>query len=110
MVKHVATITAAEYRGRQTEAQFQAAVIEAARLHGWLVFWWPNAVINPIWPDLTLIKDSRVVFAELKTERGKLGKKQLERLQELASAGMDVRVWRPSGWDAFILPTLKGEQ
>lgn len=103
------TIAAADYQRRQTEAEFQAAVIEAAERLGWLCFHWPNAIINPIWPDLTLIKDGRVIFAELKAERGKLSPKQRERFQELAGAGMDVRVWRPSQWE-WIEQTLRGER
>lgn len=102
------TMTAAEYRAKQTEAQFQAAVKEAAEKHGWLVFHWPNALINPIWPDLTLIRGGRIIFAELKREDGKLSRKQRERLHELAAAGMTVHVWKPSHWE-LIETILRGD-
>lgn len=100
-------MTAADYRAKQTEAQFQSAVKEAAERHGWLVFHWPNALINPIWPDLTLIRGGRIIFAELKTHRGKLSLNQEARLLELAAAGMEVYIWRPQYRDA-IEATLKG--
>lgn len=83
-------------------------MVEAAERLGWLVFHWPNALINPIWPDLTLIRDGRVIFAELKREDGRLSAKQKERLYELASAGMTVHVWRPSMWE-LIEVILRGE-
>jgi hypothetical protein len=102
------TVSAATYRARQSEKAFQATVVAAAEKHGWLVFHWPNALINPIWPDLTLIRDGRVIFAELKREDGRLSPKQKARLWELAEAGMEVYIWRPSAWDAIEM-TLRGD-
>lgn len=103
------SMTAAEYHARQTEAQFMATVKEAAERHGWIAVHFPNAIINPTWPDLTLIRGRRVVFAELKTERGKLGPRQREMIADLEAIGAEVYVWRPSMWPA-IEAALRGAE
>lgn len=46
-------------------------------------------------PDLTLWRE-RVVFAELKTETGKLTRAQEDVVEQLQMAGAEVYVWRPS--------------
>lgn len=53
---------------------------------------------EPGWPDLVLLRarDRRLVFVELKAEKGKLSPRQAEVLELLATCGLDVRVWRPS--------------
>lgn len=48
-------------------------------------------------PDLTIIKQSKVLFLELKTETGKLSKAQKETIAKLRSLGQNVEV-------AFGLP------
>lgn len=104
----MSTISVDEFRSRQTEAAFQATVTEMAERLGWISVHFPNAIINPSgWPDLTLIKGRRVIFAELKTERGKLGPKQQERIEELKFIGAEVYVWRPSMLDE-VEATLRG--
>lgn len=95
----VVTITAATYQDKQTEAQFQAAVVEFAKLNGWLVWHFPNAIINPCVPDLFLFRDGALVLAELKTQRGKLSVNQARMILDLDAHGVVVHVWRPSDWD-----------
>lgn len=90
-----------------TESEFQRTVVEAATALNWIVVHFPNTYGNPIWPDLTLIRGGRIIFAELKREDGTLSRKQRERLWELANAGMTVHVWKPSMWES-IEATLKG--
>lgn len=83
-----------------TEAQWQHVVTDLAKLLGWRT--WHNTVAwrsDPGWPDLVLVRD-RVVFAELKVERGKLTAAQEIWLLWLRAAGADVHVWRPSDIDA----------
>ena len=107
-----------------TEAQFQAAVIELAQINGWRVFHarkaqngkgaWrtPVAADGAGFPDLVLVKD-RVIFAELKTNTGRVSPAQREWLDALAEARVkahstgvvDAVVWRPKDWDD-ILATL----
>lgn len=47
------------------------------------------------WPDLVLVRRDRVIFAELKSDTGKLTEEQRDVLGALQSAGMEVYVWRP---------------
>ena len=55
------------------------------------------------WPDLTLVRAPRLVFAELKSERGKLRPEQsdwLDVLRLLPQA--EVFVWTPADWDELV--------
>jgi hypothetical protein len=106
----------------QTEAQFQAAVIQYARLRGWLVAhfrpartskgWRTPMTGDPGFPDLVMTRrgtrqgeatplDSpgRVIFIELKTERGKVSVNQAAWLDALGDCpGVEVWLWRPRDW------------
>ena len=65
-----------------SEATFQREVIKLARAHGWLVHaqrpartkrGWATAIQgDPGFPDLVLVRQRRIIFAELKTETGRL--------------------------------------
>ena len=46
-------------------------------------------------PDRVLVRE-RVIFAELKREKGKPTEAQIEWLDGLAAAGAEVYLWRPS--------------
>ena len=98
---------------RETEAQFQRAVIELAQLFGWMAFHarparradgsWVTAVAGDGvgYPDLTLAKPGGFLLAELKAEAGRLSKPQERWLEVLRLAGVEVHVWRPSHWTAI---------
>jgi hypothetical protein len=48
------------------------------------------------WPDLVLVRPGRgVLFAELKTDTGRLTAAQEEWLECLRDAGQEAHVWRP---------------
>lgn len=82
-----------------SEKEFQARVIAEAKAQNWLVFFTQNSRRSPEGePDLRLIRE-RVIWAELKTEKGKLTKKQLEALERLNRACEETYVWRPSDVD-----------
>jgi len=49
-------------------------------------------------PDRVLVRD-RVIFAELKTEKGPISDAQRAWLTGLAAAGAEVYLWRPSDLD-----------
>lgn len=49
-------------------------------------------------PDRVIVRE-RVLFAELKTEKGKPTDAQVEWLTMLAAAGAEVYLWRPSDLD-----------
>lgn len=111
------SITPAEYRGAQSEAEFQRAVIDLARLRGWLVFharpartqsgrWSTPMQGNPGFPDLVMTRGGRVIFAELKAERGRVSRAQQAWLDALSNDTVRephtwthfAFMWRPSDW------------
>ena len=80
----------------QTEKQFQAKIIEVAKLFGWHYYHpYDSRRSPPGFPDLVLVKD-RVLFRELKTEKGRLTAYQIAWGKRLMDAGSDFAVWRPS--------------
>lgn len=67
-----------------TERVFQDAVTEFAQLHGWLVYHTHDSRRSaPGFPDLTMVRNGRVVFAELKTERGRVTADQARFMEEV---------------------------
>lgn len=94
-----------------SETAFQAQVINLAESCGWLVIEFEayrkaargrflGEQRSTGWPDLTLIRD-RVVFRELKAQRGRLRPDQALVIGALERAGADVGIWRPSDWPAI---------
>jgi hypothetical protein len=82
-----------------TEREFQQQVVDWAQINGWLVFHpFDSRRSEPGFPDLTMVRDGRLVFAELKTETGRVSGAQTEWLAGLEAAGCEVRVWRPGDW------------
>jgi hypothetical protein len=103
---------------RQTEAQFQASVLEYARLRGWR--WWRDTATNTPrrcsgcgmirrtprnaagWPDIVFIRRPRIIFVELKAEDGKVSEEQQAWLDDLLACGQEAYLWRPSDWDTVL--------
>ncbi len=93
------------------EAELKGAVIELAHLYGWLVHHdrpsqnsrgqWMTAIEGDAgFPDLALARSGFVIFAELKSEKGRLTEGQQRWIEALANTkGVDARhlvfVWRP---------------
>ena len=94
----------------ETEAGFQCAVIELATLLGWKVFHvYDSRRSEAGYPDLTCVKGQRIIFAELKTDVGRVRPAQREWLAALAGVpGVLACVWRPRDWQA-IQAALMGE-
>ena len=85
-----------------TEREFQAAVTELAKTCGWKVYHtYDSRRSNPGWPDLVLAKPPRLLFVELKAQKGKLRPEQQEWLQTLLECQQDARIWRPADWEAI---------
>ena len=86
-----------------TEAELKAIVVDMAHAFGWLVFSLPMIKnMRPVkdaigYPDLTLAKDKRVLFVELKTETGALSREQMRWMRELPGYYVvrphDVQQW-----------------
>lgn len=85
-----------------SEKQWQAQVIDAARLLGWHAYHTHDSRRSePGWPDLALVRD-RLVMAELKTDTGRVSAAQQRWLDMLEAAGVEVHVWRPRDIDQVI--------
>jgi VRR-NUC domain len=97
------------------EQSFQACVLEVAKLAGWRSLHirparradgsWRSPIggDGKGWPDLTLVRAPRLVFAELKSERGKLRPEQSDWLAVLRLLPQaEVFVWTPDDWDELV--------
>lgn len=92
-----------------SEAVWQQQVIDLAHACGFKVNHvrrsigkgrkWTTATSVVGWPDLTLYRPGRLIFAELKSENGVVADEQKRVLADLAAAGAETYVWRPSDLD-----------
>lgn len=83
-----------------TEKAFTQMVIDLAHYLGWMSYHTHDSRHSePGFPDLCMIKDGRIVFAELKTETGKATPQQEHWLKELSKCNTEVYLWRPSDWE-----------
>ena|SRR3990167_674060 len=80
---------------RYSESDFRRQVLALAQLCGWKCYFTWTSIRSPAgFPDFCLVRD-RVLFAELKTAKGKVTPAQQEWLDALRAAGQEVYVWRP---------------
>ena len=85
-----------------TESELRVEVVELAHKLGWRVFSLPMVKTRrPVkdaigYPDLTLARDRRVLWIELKQEDGNLSPAQMQWMHELPN----VIVVRPSDWES----------
>lgn len=98
-----------------SEADFQVTVIKLAQYLGWKVAHFRGVRVlranggiryqTPVqgdgkgFPDLVLVRRNRLIFAELKSDTGKLSPEQRQWLEALKATGAEVYVWRMSDWD-----------
>ncbi len=95
----------------ETEANFQALIVDLAERFRWWTFHpLSSKGSNPGYPDLTMLRYEgarcRALWVEVKTSSGRLRPEQVRVGQMLLAAGLDFRVWRPGMWLADIVPTL----
>lgn len=84
---------------RISEKEFMAAVIALAKRNGWKVYHtYDSRKSEAGFPDLTLVRGDRLIFAELKTESGTASAAQLNWHDALRAAGCNVYLLRPSDW------------
>ncbi len=85
-----------------TEAEFQQQVIDLFTMCGWSLIYHTHDSrrSSPGFPDLVMARAPRVIFAECKSEEGKLTSEQAKWLWELGACPDPVEVycWRPSQW------------
>lgn len=106
-----------------TERRFMGQVLTLARLFGWAAWHdeatnaprrcWQCGAVQKVprnrsgWPDLVLVRPPKLMFAELKSTRGRVTRDQgawLSLLRRVTS--VEVVVWRPSD-DADIERSLR---
>lgn len=100
--------------GSVAEEHFQRDVVTYAESHGWLWNHNPDSRKSKAGlPDLILIRcagndeDWRLIFAELKTEKGKVREKQrlwlaaLNRVASLTAGHVQVFLWRPHDFESI---------
>lgn len=86
-----------------SEAELLQAVRELAGFRGWLVYHTHRSERSePGFPDLVLVRGERVIFAELKTVRGRTSTHQERWLSALRQApGVETYLWRPADLKAI---------
>lgn len=81
-----------------TESAFQRQVIQFAGLLGWTTYHTHDSRHSAAgFPDLVLVRE-RIVYIELKTERGRIRVEQYAWLERLKAAGAEAYIFRPSDW------------
>jgi len=97
----------------ESEAQFQARLIEYAISRGWE---WMHigrtgkysangakGTLGTGWPDLTLVRGPRLIFAELKSQKAPPPPlEQQHVLLRLSEVGVETYHWRPSDWPMIL--------
>ena len=95
------------------EADFLKSVVDLAHVYKWKMVHFRSALRKdgtyqtPVqgdgsgFPDLVLVREC-IIFAELKSEQGKLSGNQVIWLNDLRTAGQIVYLWRPSDWEQIV--------
>lgn len=79
-----------------SEAAWQKLVRRWARDMGWIVYHTRYSIgADRGFPDLVLLRPPRLMFVELKSNKGKLRPEQEEWLDNLRACGIEAYVWRP---------------
>jgi len=87
-----------------TETDLREQIRTLCKLYGWIMYFTWQSIHSPRgFPDLVLAnpEQKRVIFAELKTEKGKVTANQEEWLNTLKACGQTVYVWRPADIEAI---------
>ena len=102
-----------EVSGTVSEQAFMATVLQAAEIYGWWTYHTHDSRrSNAGFPDLVLIKPPRVLFLEVKSERGRLSRAQADVLAMLQECGplscrferdgVSAAMVRPSDWEQIV--------
>jgi hypothetical protein len=94
-----------------SEKDFQKAVTDALNALGWRWYHSRPAQTSKGWrtalsgdagyPDITAVRRDRIIFIEIKAEKGRLSEEQGVWLADLGAAGAEAHCWRPSDWAAI---------
>ena len=100
----------------QSHSGFLQQVIELAQLHCWKVAGFRKAILRDRWitpvlgdakgfPDLLLVREERLIFAELKVGKDKLSPEQ-KQWQDVLTFVAETVIWGPEDWEEIVW-TLK---
>jgi hypothetical protein len=85
-----------------SETELQSSIVELAGWCGYLVFHVHDSrkSTGPGFPDLVLVhkRTGRLLFVELKSEKGALSPRQVVWLDALRAGGHLAYEWRPADW------------
>lgn len=103
------------------EGELQQAVMEMAGTFGWYVAHFRPALTKHGWrtpvsadgkgfPDLVLVNPTmgKILYRELKADKGKLSPEQVQWGEWLTAAGADYAVWRPADWKVIVFELSGG--
>ena len=102
---------------QMTERQLQDAVIDMAKIFNWLVMHqrpartergWRTAIQgDPGFPDLVMVRGARLIFAELKSAKGRVDFHQATWLNRLNLVpGVEQFCWRPEDWTSGTIEEI----
>ena len=86
------------------EKDFQNTVVEYATGMGWLFYHtYDSRRSTKGFPDLAMVREPRLVFAELKSHKGILSDDQALWLEKLGGVpAVETYLWRPTDWDDIV--------
>ncbi len=99
-------------RLKVSEEQFMKQIIELAHYCGWrIAHFRPSLSQSGKWhtavqadgkgfPDLVMVRD-KVIFAEVKSDKGKLSVDQKEWLVNLGRVA-ETYIWKPENWNEIV--------
>ena len=87
-----------------TEKDFRQQVISLAKLLGYKTYFTWTSIHSPKGiPDLILCRPPRLIFAELKSEQGKVTPHQQEWLDLFGECpGVEKYLWKPSQFEEIV--------
>ena len=83
-----------------SEEDLQQAVIDLAETLGWLCYHTHDSRRSqPGFPDLVMVRAPRILFAELKADKGVITNEQHQWMLALRETPAEVHLWRPEHWN-----------
>lgn len=96
------------------EENYQQTIIDLANVYGWTVAHFRtartiNGWVTPVaadgkgFPDMVLVRPPRLIFAEIKSDKGKLSREQQSWLDLLKGCpGVECYMWKPDDYPEVI--------
>jgi hypothetical protein len=97
-------VAGAATKGLETEKGFLQAIRDLARILAWTEYHTYSSMHSSRgFPDLVLIRPPCIIFAEVKTEKGRVTITQQEWIDMLKRCpGVEVYIWRPEHWSEIV--------